>query len=145
MYDSLKIRDFRAFAAFELSALSRVNLLVGRNNAGKTSLLEAIEMVAWGGRPASILRSPRRRSEVASEASEQRPRSDLDVRHLFYGHKIREGVTFELTVQIGPVENTVRCDVRRAQRDSGPRFVLEVPRRPLSCASTPGRIDVPAT
>lgn len=117
MYDYLRIRDFRAFSAFELPALSRVNLLVGKNNAGKTSLLEAIEMVAWGGRPASLLRSLRRRGEVSSEALDERPRLDFDVRHLFQGHKIREGASFELTAGAGPIENAVRCDVRRAQRD----------------------------
>ena len=117
MYDLVKIRDFRAFSTFELPALSRVNLLVGRNNAGKTSLLEAIEMVAWGGRITSLLRSPRRRGEVSSESSDERPRLDLDVRHLFLGHTIREGASFELTARSGPVESVVRCDVLSAQRD----------------------------
>lgn len=42
MLDSLVIKNFRLFKDLTLPRLSRVNLLVGRNNTGKSSLLEAI-------------------------------------------------------------------------------------------------------
>ena len=41
MIKELKIENFRGFASLELKDLTRVNLVVGENNAGKTSLLEA--------------------------------------------------------------------------------------------------------
>jgi hypothetical protein len=40
----LEVRDFRGFAKLDLKELQRVNLIVGKNNSGKTSLLEAIVM-----------------------------------------------------------------------------------------------------
>jgi ABC-type branched-subunit amino acid transport system ATPase component len=44
--NSLEIRNFRAFRNFKIDHLGRVNLLVGKNNVGKTSLLEAIWLQA---------------------------------------------------------------------------------------------------
>jgi len=113
MYKAIRIRRFRQFSTLSLAALTRVNLIVGRNNAGKSSILESIEMLASGGRLSPLLRSPRRRGEVSTELSEDRmtSRTDLDVRHLFLGHRIEIGASFELAgdTEEGPVE--VRCAV----------------------------------
>lgn len=118
MYDFIGIKRFRQFAAFELSGLTRVNLLVGRNNAGKTSLLEAVEMLALGGRASSLLRSPRRRGEVSSGTSEERAvRMELDIRHLFLGHMLEAGSSFELLARSGNVETVVQCEIKHAPRD----------------------------
>ena len=54
MFTTLKITDFRGFADLRLDGLRRVNLVVGRNNAGKTSLLEAIALVANPEQAASL-------------------------------------------------------------------------------------------
>ena len=45
----LKLEGFRGFSSLELKGLQAVNLIVGQNNAGKTSLLEAITAVAAPG------------------------------------------------------------------------------------------------
>jgi hypothetical protein len=42
MINEITIENFRGFASLKLSNLKRINLIVGENNAGKTSLLEAI-------------------------------------------------------------------------------------------------------
>ncbi len=42
MYSSFHIKNFRGFTDFEIDGLQRINLIAGRNNTGKTSLLEAI-------------------------------------------------------------------------------------------------------
>src|SRR6266571_6788405 len=44
--NSLEVRNFRAFRDLKIERLGRVNLLVGKNNIGKTSLLEAIQLYA---------------------------------------------------------------------------------------------------
>lgn len=44
MIESFKIENYRRFKSFKLSKLGRVNLLVGENNSGKTSILEAIHL-----------------------------------------------------------------------------------------------------
>ncbi len=117
MYDSLKILRFRAFDAFEIHHLSRVNLIVGKNNAGKTSLLDAVEMMALGGRAVSLLRSPRRRGEVSLEPADEETRRDLDIRHVFWGHELRPGTSFEVTGSANSREVKVSCEVRLSRSD----------------------------
>jgi predicted ATPase len=45
MYTSLSIKNFRAFETLEIEGLKRVNLFTGRNNSGKTSVLEAVYLL----------------------------------------------------------------------------------------------------
>ena len=42
MYESFTIENFRGFQDVTLEALSRVNLITGRNNVGKSAVLEAV-------------------------------------------------------------------------------------------------------
>ena len=63
MLKSITVRNFRVFDELSIDHLSRINLIAGRNNAGKTSLLEALFLLASGGNPemavnSIILRGP---------------------------------------------------------------------------------------
>lgn len=49
MLEGLKIRNFRGFNTLKIEQLSRINLFAGKNNSGKTTLLEAIFLLAGGG------------------------------------------------------------------------------------------------
>ena len=49
MFTSLKVSGYRGLRSVEIERLGRVNLVAGRNNSGKTSLLEAVFLVAHGG------------------------------------------------------------------------------------------------
>lgn len=42
MYKSFEIKNFKCFEHFKLDNLARVNLIAGKNNVGKTALLEAL-------------------------------------------------------------------------------------------------------
>lgn len=42
MYTSFRVQNFRGFSDLKLDNLARVNLIAGKNNVGKTSLLEAL-------------------------------------------------------------------------------------------------------
>lgn len=44
--NNLRIKHFKCFDSFELKDIQRINLIGGKNNVGKTSLLEAIELFA---------------------------------------------------------------------------------------------------
>ena len=48
MYKSLDIQGFRQFNAVKIDNLSRINLILGPNNSGKTTLLEAVLSHACG-------------------------------------------------------------------------------------------------
>ena len=73
--------------------LARVNLVVGKNNCGKTSVLEAIELLVSGGRPAAFLRSLKRRGEMRERMGER----SWDISHVFFGHRCVPGARFELS------------------------------------------------
>lgn len=49
--DSLEIRNFRGLQELRIERLGRVNLIVGKNNVGKTSVLEALRLYANPGSP----------------------------------------------------------------------------------------------
>lgn len=46
MINDISIRNFRGLAELDLHGLQRVNLIVGPNDSGKTSLLEAVLLIA---------------------------------------------------------------------------------------------------
>ncbi len=50
MLTSLGIRNYRGFESLDIERLGRINLIAGKNNSGKTSLLEAIFLLSGGGR-----------------------------------------------------------------------------------------------
>jgi len=55
MLKSLRIRNYRVFKDLEVSGLKRINLIAGKNNSGKTSLLEAILLLSRGADPTLAL------------------------------------------------------------------------------------------
>jgi len=54
MLDSLYIKNFRLFKELKIEHLGRVNLIVGRNNSGKTCLLEALWIYGSNANPAVL-------------------------------------------------------------------------------------------
>lgn len=48
MFTDLRIKNFRLFDDLKIDELRRINLFVGKNNSGKTAVLEAVAMVAAG-------------------------------------------------------------------------------------------------
>ena len=51
MLRTVRIRNFRVFDGLKIENLNRINLVTGRNNSGKTSLLEALFLLAGAGNP----------------------------------------------------------------------------------------------
>jgi AAA15 family ATPase/GTPase len=41
----IRIEDFRGFDTLEIDRLSKINLFVGKNNSGKTSIIEALFLI----------------------------------------------------------------------------------------------------
>ena len=48
MYSRISIKNFRVIGSLEVDGLRRINLIVGRNNSGKTSFLESLFLLAEG-------------------------------------------------------------------------------------------------
>jgi hypothetical protein len=93
MISNLTIKGFRAFRELRVAPLTRVNLFVGANNAGKTTVLEAVELLAASDPETlrSILR--RRREELLPEGEGA---AELDPSRLFHGHELTEGRSFRI-------------------------------------------------
>ena len=99
MIRELHLKDFRGFSRFKLGRLGQVNLLVGKNNSGKTSFLEAIELLLAHGDPRTIWTSLSRRGERVFGEDERGVGSEFDVSHLFHGHAPDLGSAFAIVSQ----------------------------------------------
>ena len=108
MLKTLEIRGFHAFESYRLTHLARVNLMVGRNNCGKTSVLEAIELLVSGGHPTVFQDSALRRGEVGVPYARRAHGHPIDVSHVFFGHEIDLGTRFELSPDDGRYTLSVR-------------------------------------
>lgn len=51
MFTRLAIKNFRVFRKLDVENLGRINLFAGQNNAGKTTLLEAVFLLSGAGNP----------------------------------------------------------------------------------------------
>ncbi|MBW4423327.1 MAG: AAA family ATPase [Nostoc desertorum CM1-VF14] len=140
MLKTIKIDNFRSFQSFELQQLGRVNLLVGKNNIGKTSILEAIQLLCSRNNLDPLRQTMTNRSEYFfdDERSERRLRlpqaQDLDVRHLFYGHEIELGSKFSITGTNGNIQEELIVSIEERKisskepLSSSPEFLYdEVP------------------
>lgn len=95
-----------------MKGLARVNLLVGENNAGKTALLEAVQLLVSGGDPGVLWQAGRRRGEVAFDAGDERGEEErkelVEIAHVFHGHAWGDGSAIEIEADQG----SVKCSVR---------------------------------
>src|SRR5438477_470636 len=92
MLRNLRISGFRGLREFAMSGLGRVNLLVGTNNCGKTSVLEAIHALSAAGSAAPLWLAQVRRGELIDNANDRQ----VDVTHLIHGHRIAMGSSFRI-------------------------------------------------
>ena len=106
MYSSIRIRGYRGFDSFRMEGLGRVNLLVGTNYSGKTSILECIELLRSAGQPRVLRSIAGRRGEWGIENDEHGGvplgphREVLDISHLFSNHDLRGAIQIE--ADLGP-------------------------------------------
>ena len=97
---NLTIQDFRGFHRFTMEDLGRINLIVGRNNCGKTTVLEALSILMAHGNPAAIWAVLDQRREVIwveYDESGTVASKHFEIRQLFRGHEIGVGSFFQLS------------------------------------------------
>ena len=56
MYKSFRVKNFRCFKDLQINDLGRVNLIAGKNNTGKTALMEAMYLHSGNREPKTLLR-----------------------------------------------------------------------------------------
>ena len=99
LFDSLEIRQFRAFDYIKIEQLGHINLFLGKNNVGKSTLLESLCLHANLGSPQVIQWILNGRDEPG----EMRHGNTVDptVWSLFHGHPALERI--KESIQIGRV------------------------------------------
>ncbi|CAK0780149.1 Chromosome segregation protein SMC [Azospirillaceae bacterium] len=99
MIHTLEINGFRGFKHFTMSNLGRVNLLVGANNCGKTSVLEALYILASQGDLFALARILSDRGERQENAHPGPDEGEFEICHLFHGHQITNGGRFTIAAK----------------------------------------------
>jgi AAA domain, putative AbiEii toxin, Type IV TA system len=104
--NSLEIQRFRCFRELRIERLGRVNLIVGKNNVGKSTVLEALRLFAS---PSSldvlfeILASRDELSRAEIDSWKSKPGSPIPLDGLFFG---RQGPTGQGgAILIGPSDS----------------------------------------
>jgi len=96
MLNSLYIKNFRLFKELEIEHLGRVNLIVGRNNSGKTCFLEALHLYAKNASPRTLYELIMERGEDweirRQQENDEQSIEDIEnpLRHFFYGYHFPE-------------------------------------------------------
>ena len=91
MIRSLELQNYRRFRQFKVNDLAEVNLFVGRNNVGKTSLLEAVALYQSSVPISTLKFMANRRRELgflAPESERGEFREVPNISHAFFGHKV---------------------------------------------------------
>jgi len=99
MTKSLRLQGYRAFEHFEMDDLARVNLLVGKNGCGKTSILEAIQILETNGSINVLTDLAYKRGEIVVKENLARERDILlpSIAHFFHGRELFSGASFAIS------------------------------------------------
>jgi hypothetical protein len=104
LLNNLEIRQFRRFENLSVEKLGRVNLFVGKNNVGKTTLLEALNLYANIGSPGVMLDILGARDNLTDHnlhGRNARVSQGPAIWSLFNGTK--ELARIDQAIQIGPI------------------------------------------
>ena len=110
MLRELNINNFRTFPFLKMKELSRINLIVGKNNTGKTSILDAIDFLLRG--PISIIDLANRRGENIFIPMMNGYQSAPDVRLLFNGCLSDINAHFSIKgIDVSGIINEINCRI----------------------------------
>ena len=92
MLDSLHIKNFRCFEDLTIPSLGRVNLIVGKNSTGKSTLLESIYIYAARGKNYAFDKVLSHRHELFHNQEER-------FKDIFFNRKLPETIEDSLTIE----------------------------------------------
>jgi hypothetical protein len=118
MISSLSIQGYRGFEHFEMPDLGRINLLVGTNNSGKTSILEAVSILESSGDIIRLWNILYKRGERTyrplpqSGTAPPRVLVEADLVHVFHGHELHPGTRFSISATNESPQKIVKFEIR---------------------------------
>ncbi|MBX3228333.1 MAG: AAA family ATPase [Labilithrix sp.] len=118
----VQVEGFRCFDQLRVEGLTRVNLIVGANNSGKSALLEAIEATLSEESPYVLYRASYERGEYQRRERAGERVVEIDVAHWFHGHRLEDGAAFTLRAE-GDRRWELRRVLRKVPTELGAPFV----------------------
>jgi hypothetical protein len=113
MLQNLIVENYRLFEHFEVTSLARVNLVVGTNNSGKSSLLEAVHLLTSDDVRSSLVYLLKERGEYVSGTIDPRleggKRGGYRVSHIFHDRLQQFGQVIRIFSNHGQ-----KCDLKIA-------------------------------
>lgn len=137
--NSLHIKNFRLLEDLQIPQLGRVNLIVGKNNSGKSTVLEALRVYAHVAYPRLLnLISMEHDENVSLRASDIEPTSSLDelpLAHFFTGRSLDPARSIymgevgaeDAGLQISYLRNVPRSE--EVRRPASTHNLLQIPPR----------------
>jgi len=115
MITQFAIERFRSLRQLKLEGLGRVNLITGRNNTGKSSVLEALRIFAWNASPAVIWDILLNREEDIGRAKEPGRPADAEILlalgNIFTGFPHISEFKKPIVIAVYDGKETVRLDI----------------------------------
>ena len=122
-YPNLAIRGFRGIKAVEIPKLGRATLITGKNNTGKTAVLDALRLHASNAAPEvvyDILKSRAgRRAQNGADAGASRDDSPFAFSPLFYGFPTLSRFSAPIVISTDGGERPTKLEMRMG------RFVVK--------------------
>ena len=125
MLKSLELKNFRCFESFRLEQLGQVNLLVGSNNSGKTSILEALKLFCYRDYLATLCEIMIDRGEYTHEQQTTIDNLNLlELKHLFHNRNLHENRIISV---IGNDDNFTKKELNIAIKKFGETYYSDNP------------------
>jgi AAA15 family ATPase/GTPase len=130
LLDSLEIKGYRCFEHLTIEKLGRVNLIVGKNNVGKTALLEALWIYCHKGSSDELIKLLQKREQFSIDYESTENLHQLN--QLFFGTpnlygkhqpifispKHKKDYCLQIGVVLGKIENGKVIEIKSLPTDS---------------------------
>ena len=124
MLDSLYIKNYRNLKELRINSLGRINLITGKNNTGKSTILEAIAIYATKGDLNLIYQLLGERGENfrTTEANKNSTESNIRALSSLFTNRL-VGFDKADAISIGSIENTLFGEEKSSDKSVSLRFV----------------------
>jgi AAA15 family ATPase/GTPase len=113
MLNSLEIKNFRILEDFRVSKLGRVNLIVGKNNSGKSSVLEALRIYAGNAQRELLEQIAAGHDETYRLRENEQFESDIQFpfEDLFIGRQFPQDETLAISIgELAPGDDALQIE-----------------------------------
>jgi AAA15 family ATPase/GTPase len=113
MLNSLEVKNFRILEDFKVSKLGRVNLIVGKNNSGKSSVLEALRIYAGNANRELLEKIAKCHDETYRLRENEQVESDIQLpfEDFFFGRQFPQDETLAISIgELAPSDSALRIE-----------------------------------